>query len=93
MSDYINEINKEIDQIDEQIIAIASTLRQHTRDFYNNYYHKFIGYDLGVLIYDWMTYLEYDVNEDILEDLSTDYSKLKEIKKLLIEFYELEREL
>lgn len=93
MSDFINEINKEIDQIDEQINAIASTLRQHTRDFYNNYYYKIIWYDLGVLIYDWMTYLEDDVNEDILEQISTDYSKIKELKKLLIELYKLEIQL
>lgn len=92
MSD-INEINKKIDQIETQINAIASTLSNYTKDFYDNYYYKIIWYDLGVIIYDWMTYLEGDVNEDILEDISTDYSKLKELKKLLIELYKLEIQL
>lgn len=89
----INEINKEIDQIETQINAIASSLSNYTKDFYDNYYYKIIWYDLGVLIYDWMTYLEDDVNEDILDEISTDYSKLKELKKLLIELYKLEIQL
>lgn len=93
MSDYINEINKEIDQIDEQIIAIASTLKKYTRGFYDSYSFFFDRYDLGLLIYEWMTNFKDDINEEMLEQISTDYSKLKEIKKLLIELYELEREL
>lgn len=93
MSDYINEINKEIDQIDEQIIAIASTLKKYTRGFYDRYHHLFDRYDLGLLIYEWMSNVKDDINEKMLEQISTDYSKLKEIKKLLIELYELEKEL
>lgn len=93
MSDYINEINKEIDQIDEQIIAIASTLKKCTRSFYDSYSYFFKDRDLGWLIYEWMSNLEDDINEKMLEEISTDYSKLQKIKKLLIEFYELEREL
>lgn len=93
MSDYINEINKEIDQIDEQIIAIASTLKKNTRSFYDSYSFFFVKRDLGWLIYEWMSNFEDDINEKMLEEISTDYSKLKEIKKLLIELYELEIQL
>lgn len=93
MSDYINEINKEINQIYEQIIAIASTLKKNTRSFYDSYSFFFRERDLGWLIYEWMNNFKDDVNEEMLEEISTDYSKLKEIKKLLIELYELEREL
>lgn len=93
MSDYINEINKEISQINGQIIAIASTLSNYTRGFYHGYSHFFDRYDLGVLIYEWMSNVKDGINEEMLEQISTDYRKLKEIKKLLIELYELESKL
>jgi hypothetical protein len=93
----IDQLLQEIDQIEIKINAKASTLNSYTRDFYERYCNRFSGDDLGWLIYDWMTDLEKDditdINEEMLEQISMDYSKLKELKKLLIEIDELEIQL
>lgn len=92
MSEF-EQLLQEFDQIETQINAKASTLSNYTRKFYDRYNHLFDRYDLGLLIYEWMTDLKDDISEDMLEQISMDYSKLKDLKKLLIELYELEREL
>lgn len=91
---FIEIIEKELKgQLKTQINAKVDTLNGYTKVFYDDYQDIIEDYDLGVLIYEWMTNLKDDINEEMLEQISTDYSKLKELKKLLIELYELEREL
>lgn len=91
---FIKIIEKELKgQLKTQINAKVDTLNGYTKVFYDDYQDIIEDYDLGVLIYEWMTNLKDDINEKMLEQISTDYSKLKELKKLLIELYELEREL